>query len=181
MILRLKLKQWVATGLFAAVAAHGLAATPSKNDVLQAISVMEKRITSPEAAEAAKTIVIYAQVSDDVMVDIGPEQLPWLDEAWGLGKEKEQACKSLLMAAFVAGNVKSQIKNDKAEDDTYSGWIFAIDVYNRLRTRDGFKSPSLDSLSKMRTEGTLLQHARDVRQKEEQQDPSSDDPRRPMA
>jgi hypothetical protein len=180
MIRRLKLKQWVATGLFAAVASCAFAATPSKSDVLQAISVMEKRVTSPEAAEAAKTIVIYAQVSDDVMVDIGPEQLPWVDESFGLDKDKELAFKSLLMAAFVAGDVKSQIKNEKVEDDTYSGWIFAISTYNRLREKEHFRSTSIDSLAKMKDDGTLLQHAREVKRAEEEQD-QSDEQRKPMA
>ena len=62
--------------------------------MLKAISVIEKNLSSPEATEAAKTIVIYAQVSEDVLVDIGPEQLPWLDEDWGMAKDREQACKS---------------------------------------------------------------------------------------
>jgi hypothetical protein len=171
----------IAAIAFMLCAVGGLAAAPSKHEVLQAIAVMEKTVSSPAASDAAKTIVMYAQVSDDVMVDIGPEQLPWLDEEWGLDKDREQSCKSLLMAAFVAGNVKSQIKNDKAEDDTYSGWIFAIDVYNRLRTKEGFKSLSLDTLSKMRADGTLLQHAREVRMREEEEDQSSDEPKKPMA
>lgn len=171
----------IAALAFLAFAGLGLADTaPSKHDVLKAISVMEKNLSSPEATEAAKTIVIYAQVSDDVLVDIGPEQLPWLDEDWGMAKEREQSCKSLLLAAFVAGDVRSQIKNDKAEDDTYSGWIFAIDSYNRLRAKEPFKSPSIDTLSKMRADGTLLQHARDVRKKEEEEDQEAA-PKRPLA
>ncbi len=165
---------------FVLLAASGFSAAPTKHEVLHAIAVIERNATSPEAAEAAKTIVIYAQVSDDVMVDIGPDQLPWLDEDWGLDKDREQACKSLLLAAFVAGDVKSQIKNDKAEDDTYSGWIFAIDTYNRLRAKETFRSDSIDSLAKMKAAGTLLQHAREVRAKEEEQD-GSGDTKKPMA
>jgi hypothetical protein len=157
------------------------AATPSKQDVLVAISVLEKNIAGPEAAEAAKTVVVFAQESDDVMVDIGPEQLPWVGEHWGLEKDREDACQSLLLAAFVAGNVKSQIKNDKAEDDTYSGWIFAIDTYRRLRNRNPFKSPSMESLQKMQTDGTLLQHARDVHLKMELDDQQSDAASKPPA
>ena len=97
-----------------------------------------------------------------------------------MAKEREQSCKSLLLAAFVAGDVRSQIKNDKAEDDTYSGWIFAIDSYNRLRAKQPFESPSIDGLSKMRADGTLLQHARDVRKKEEEEDQEAA-PKRPLA
>jgi hypothetical protein len=153
--------------LFAAFASGALAVTPSKHDVLLAINVLEKNITGPEARDAAKTVVVYAQESEDVMVDIGPDQLPWVAEKWGLDRAREQANQALLLAAFVAGNIKSQIKNDKAEDDTYSGWIFTIDAYKRLRAKSGFRSPSIESLQQMQEEGTLLQHARDVQFKDE--------------
>lgn len=170
-------RRTLAAVLIAALASGAAAAPPSKHEVLIAISVLEKNITSPEATEAAKTIVIYAQQSDDVMVDIGPEQLPWVDEKWGLDKAREQANQSLLLAAFVAGNIRSQIKNDKAEDDTYSGWIFAIDAYKRLRAKGPFRSPAIESLKRMEDEGTLLKHAKDVQFKAEE----SDAPRVPLA
>ncbi|HMD60362.1 MAG TPA: hypothetical protein VKG78_02970 [Opitutaceae bacterium] len=157
----------LAAALFAAVAGAAAASPPSKKEVLVAISVLEKNITGPEAADAAKTVVIYAQESDDVMVDIGQDQLPWIGERWGLDKSREQANQSLLLAAFVAGNIRSQIKNDKAEDDTYSGWVFAIDAYRRLRAKTAFRSPAIESLKKMEDEGTLLRHARDVQFKDE--------------
>jgi hypothetical protein len=165
--------------VFLACACRGFGAVPTKHEALQAISVMERSVFGPEASDAAKLIVVYAQVSDDVMVDIGPEQLPWLAEDWGLDKDRQAACESMLMAAFVAGNVKSQIKNDKAEDDTYSGWVFVINTYRRLRARDPFLSPSIESLAKMQAEGKLLQHARDVHLKTEQED--SDEPHKPLA
>jgi hypothetical protein len=165
---------------FAICASRGFAATPSKHDVLEAISVMEKSVSGPGVADAAKTIVIYAQLSDDVTVDLGPEQLPWLSEKWDLEKETERTCQSMLMAAFVAGNIKSQIKNDKAEDDTYSGWVFAIETYHRLSERDHFRSASIEELSKMQSEGKLLQHARDLQSSEEEQE-KADTPEKPMA
>jgi len=171
------MRQTLTALFFAALASGAAAAAPSKHDVLLAISVLEKSITSPEASEAAKTVVIYAQESDDVMVDIGPEQLPWTMERWGLDKAREQSNQSLLLAAFVAGNIKSQIKNDKVEDDTYSGWVFAIDAYKRLRVKGVFRSPAIESLQKMQDDGTLLQHAKDVQFKEDE----SDAPHAPLA
>jgi hypothetical protein len=154
---------------FALCASLGRAAVPSKHEVLQAIAVMEKSISGPQAVEAAKTIVVYAQSSDDVLVNIGPDELPWLDEDWRCS-----------WPPLSRANVKSQIKNEKAEDDTYSGWLFAIDTYTRLRAKEGFTSPSMDSLAKMRADGTLLQHARDVRSKEEQEE-QADEQKKPMA
>ena len=164
---------------FMTCAACGLAATPSKEQALQAISVLEKSLMSPQAADAAKTVVVYAQLSDDVMVDIGPEQLPWISEDWGLDKEREMALHSILVAAFVAGNVKPQIKNDKAEDDTYSGWLFTIETYRRLRAKENFRSPSIEALSKMQAEGKLLDHAKEVHMDE--QEDSSDSQSKPLA
>lgn len=165
--------------LFSACACGAVAATPSKHETLVAIAVLEKKLSGPEAADAAKTIVTYAQVSDDVIVDIGPDQIPWVGEKWGLDKEQELSCQSMLLAGFVAGNIRSQIKNDRTEDDTYSGWVFAIDVYNRLRAKGSFRSPALESLSKMELEGTLLQHAKEIQGKEDQQQPEPQ--RKPLA
>lgn len=157
-----------------------MAAMPSKPEVLQAISVLERNITSPEAVDAAKTVVDYAQKSGDVMVDIGPDQVPWVGEKWGLEQDREMACQSMLFAAFVAGNVKSQIRSERAQNDTFSGWVFAIKAYKRLRAKASFQSPAIESLSKMQADGTLLQHARDIELKEEQDDKADSD-RKPFA
>jgi hypothetical protein len=161
-------------------ASCGLAVTPSKEEVLGAIAVMEKNVTSPEAPGAAKTIVVYAQLSDDVMVDIGQEQLPWVSEKWNLAPEKERTCQSLLMAAFVAGNVKSQLKAEKAEDDTYAGWIFTIYTYRQLKDHFAFRSPAIEELIKMQADGKLRDHARQVQAEEQQQDGADNAPK-PMA
>jgi hypothetical protein len=170
------LRQALGGAVFLLMAGVAAAATPSKQEVLVAISVLQKTLSGPEAEEAAKTVVIYAQQSDDVMVDIGPEQIPWVSERWGLEKEREQNNQSMLLACFVAGNVRSQIKAEKAEDDTYSGWLFAIDAYKRLREKGAFRSPAIETLRKMQEDGTLQQHARDVQFKEEDEDGASGRP-----
>jgi hypothetical protein len=156
------MRHLLAAALAAATAAGGLCATPTQHEALEAIATLEKSVAGPEAQAAARTIVTYAQMSDDVLVDIGPEEIPWAEEDWGIGGGREKSCKSVLLAAFVAGDVRSQIKNNRVEDDTYSGWIFVISAYNRLRQREHFSSPSIEALLKMQTSGTLLEHAREV-------------------
>ncbi|HEY1791465.1 MAG TPA: hypothetical protein VGG34_00990 [Opitutaceae bacterium] len=170
---------WLGAALFLLCAACGLAA-PSRDDALQAISVLEKDILGPGADEAAKTIVVYAQVSDDVMVDVGPDELPWLSEDWGLDKDREAQLHSLLLAAFVAGDVKTQLRSAHALDDTYSGWLFAIDAYHRMRLKENFRSPSLDALSKLQDDGKLFKHAKEVEEQQEEQQPP-DTQERPYA
>lgn len=164
----------------AAAAFRADAATPTKHEALVAIEVLEKNVTGPEAKEAARTVMTYAQDSDDVMVNIGQNEVPWVGEKWGLESEQELSFQSVLLAAFVAGNVRSQIKNDRAEDDTYSGWIFAIKTYARLRAKAPFRSASLDQLTQMQAEGTLLRHAREVQQQDSKDD-DSQTPRKPFA
>jgi hypothetical protein len=169
----------LAAALFAAGAAGALAAGPTKHEALEAIATLEKNVSGPEAAAAARTIVTYAQMSDDVLVDIGPEEVPWAEEQWGLSDERENACQSLLLASFVAGNVRSQIKNNRVADDTYSGWIFAISTYSRLSKREHFRSPSIESLSRMQSDGTLLRHAREVEDRASQDEGQPE--KKPMA
>lgn len=175
------LRRTLSAAAFLALAGTGFAETPSRHEVLLAINVLEKSVTGPEAADAAKTVVVYAEDSDDVMVDIGPDQLPWVTEKWGLAQDQEMACQSMLLAAFIAGNIRSQIKNSRAVDDTYSGWVFTIGAYNRLRAKGAFRSPSIESLSKMEADGTLLQHAKDVQSRSDQDDQQEDAPRTPLA
>lgn len=164
------LRRALSSVLFLLGAGVAAAAPPSKQEVQLAISILEKTLSGPEAEEAAKTIVIYAQQSDDVMVDIGPEQLPWVGERWGLDKMREQSNQSMLLACFVAGNIRSQLKAAKAEDDTYAGWLFTIDAYKRLREKSTFSSPAIENLRKMQEDGTLQQHAKDVQFKDEEEE-----------
>jgi hypothetical protein len=173
-------RRTLTTLAFLALATCGFSATPSKQEVLDAIGVMEKGISGPGAITAAKTIVVYAQVSDDVMVNIGEEQLPWVSEKWEMDEARLKSCQSLLMAAFVAGNIKSQLKSQKAGDDTYAGWLFTIDAYRRLRAHDDFRSPAIEALSKMQADGKLLQHAKELQASEEQEDQTDNQPK-PMA
>jgi hypothetical protein len=169
----------------AVCAASGFSATPAaptKHEAMVAIDVLERNVSGKEAVEAARTVVTYAQLSDDVMVNIGPDQVPWVTEKWGLDDDRELECQSLLLASFVAGNVRSQIKNDRAEDDTYSGWVFAIKSYDRLRAKEHFRSDSMDALSKMEADGTLLQHAKEISAPHSDKDePQGAQPAKPYA
>ena len=105
-----------------------------------------------------------------------PSSSPGLASTGASIRRRSRPDHSLLLAAFVAGNVRAQLRAEKAEDDTYSGWIFAIDAYKRLRIQDPFRSPSIENLRKMEEAGTLQQHAKDVQFREE----DGDAPRPPM-
>ncbi len=121
----------------------------ARNEVLAARSpVLEKnRELSPQAADAAKTVVVYAQLTATTcIVDIGPRAAAaGLDEEWGLDKETrgERSRKSILLAAFVAGNGSSRrSRTRRTEDDTYSGWrLQDRDVQSAQGARENLQQP----------------------------------------
>lgn len=139
-----------------------MGAPPTREEVSAAIARMEAKLVSGASVDAARVVLNFAEQSDDVEISITPETVPWLQEKWGLEPGLEQSIRSMLLAAYLAGNTKSQLAAGKPVDDPYAGWVFVCRGYAQFRSKVSFASPSIDSLEKRRTEGTLKQHARDV-------------------
>src|SRR5437899_12799484 len=76
---------------------------PSRNEVLKAIEVFANSPLSPEGKEAAATVAKFAEDSHDVSVFISPGVAPW----FGSGEPPKHS--ETLLAAYVAGNVRSQL------------------------------------------------------------------------
>lgn len=148
--------------LFFALWSYAYGAVPSKSDVLKAVSTLESNFVSEQAADAAKVVTIFAQESEDITIVLGPSQTPWINEKWGLDKDKEDVCKSMLLAAYLAGNIRFQLTNAKPKDDPYPGWILVINGYHQLQRKVGFHSLSIDALADMDAKDTLRQHANEV-------------------
>jgi hypothetical protein len=144
-----------------------LGAPPPREEVSTAIAQIETNLVSEAAVDAAKVVLNFAEQSKNVEIRIAPETIPWLHEKWGLEPDREQSIRSMLLAAYIAGNTKSQLAAKKRADDPYAGWIFVCRGYAQFRAKVSFSSPSIDSLEKRRTEGTLQQHARDILKKGE--------------
>jgi hypothetical protein len=154
-------------GIFAlsTLATAAPATGPTKEEALAAISQLEHHLLSDSAVEAARTVVTFADKSDTVFVTIGEDTMPWSEEAWGLPNDVEAALHSLLVAAFVAGNIQTQLQSGKAVDDPYSGWLFTLKAYEELKTKVKLSSPSLDALMRMRERKTLKEHAQEILKK----------------
>jgi hypothetical protein len=131
-------------------------------EVSSAIAQLEDHFVTGEAVDAAKVIVNFAEQSEDVQISISPKTVPWLKEKWGLEPQEEQSLHSMLLAAYLAGNIKSQLASGKPADDPYAGWVFVCRGYKQFRSKVTFSSSSIDSLERRRIEGTLRQYARDV-------------------
>lgn len=141
----------------------------SRREVLAAITVLERDVTSAAAPKAAETVTRFGKESDAVMITLGPETLPWVQEG---ANEPEATVRAMLMAVYFAGDIKSQLAKRRAEDDPYSGWLAVIKAYRQIRRQQPeLVIPEVEDLMKKDEAGTLRQEAEDLRQRQDQEEP----------
>lgn len=155
----------MAAGVFAVVATAA-SAEISRREVMDAIGLLERDVTSEGAPDAAAVVMQFGEESDSVLVTIGPETMPWLEGA-NVDPSTSETERALLTAAYVAGNIKAQLQRHVALDDPYAGWQFALRAYRQLCGKNkNFNLPSLDRLARLEKEGKLKQLAEDLTRQE---------------
>jgi hypothetical protein len=136
----------------------------SKAEVLAAIAVLEKSVLSPEAGAAAATVTRFGEESEEVMITLGQETLPWVQGTSG----PDASTRALLMAVYFAGNIKSQLAKHRPEDDPYSGWLAVIKAYQEIRSkRPRLQIPEIEELIAKEKAGTLKKDADALRKRDE--------------
>lgn len=161
------MKRLLALLLFLPAAA--LSALPTREEAMTAISTLEKNLLSEDAIDASKVMLEYARDSEDVIFSVGPDTVPWVTDERS-DNDGDDAIHSLLLAVYLAGNAKSQLEQNKTEDDPYAGWVAVIRGYRQLQTKNRFVIQSLEELSEMQEKGTLRDHARAVKERERKAD-----------
>ncbi|HEY5078914.1 MAG TPA: hypothetical protein VII43_03670 [Opitutaceae bacterium] len=110
-------------------------------------------------AKASNTILKFAIDSDEVVVDLGPNSVPWLDVKKGFADLPQSGERGLLFAAYVAGSVKAQLRSGKPDPNPFEGWVAMLQVYRALRTREGVRIPEAEALLSRQMAGTLGAYA----------------------
>ena len=113
-------------------------------------------------AKASNTILKFAVESDDVLVDLGTDSVPWCDVKKGLSDMPHSGERGLLFAAYVAGSVKAQLRSGKPDANPYEGWVSMLRVYRALRTREGVRIPEAEALLSRQMAGSLEAYAADA-------------------
>ncbi len=115
----------------------------TKREVLKAISFFEN---NPFDQDAARTIALFAEQSDEVMVVIDSKFFPWMDRT-------EYENSHLLLAAFLAGNVKKQLSAGTKNSEPYDGIVQLIKTYLQLRKANKInKIHEIENWSQLTTE-----------------------------
>lgn len=164
--MHLRLTRLIVFALLGVVAAR--AEPVSRPEVLAAIAVLEHDITAPEAVKAATTVMRFGKESNDVLITVGLDTMPWMRTDVS---RSEARVREMLMAAYCAGDIKSQLAKRRAEDDPYRGWLAVIKAYRQIRQKQPeVRIPEVEELIEKEQAGVLRQEADELRRQQQRQE-----------
>jgi hypothetical protein len=125
----------------------------TKEVALKSIATFREDPESERAHVAAAIIVRFARESADVEVTAGKRYLPWM-ETQPIPKES-----STLLAAYIAGSVRSQLESGKTKNDPLAGEEQVIETYRRLQqTKPDLHIDAVEKLIDLQKQGKLKDH-----------------------
>jgi hypothetical protein len=149
----------------------------SKAEVMAAIRTFEANasanltVSKPAAqiddalAASTSTITRFALESDDVVVDLGTDAVPWCDLRKGVAGVASTGGRGLLLAAYLSGGVKAQLLSGKQDPNPYPGWVAMLRVYRIAKMREGIAIPEVEALLARQMDGTLEAYAANAEQR----------------
>jgi hypothetical protein len=125
--------------------------------VLKEILIFSRAPLTEDGRGAAAVIVRFAQESEHVTITLSSAVTPWI------GGKQEYKYSEILLAAYIAGNLKSQLERGKNEDDPHAGLVQVFKTYAQLKEADGkFKVPEIDKLMELHSENKLEEYLKNI-------------------
>lgn len=112
----------------------------ARKEVIAAIESLMAKPGDKSAGEHTGAILVFAEESSDVSVNLNVEYLPWLTQ------DKEVANSEVLIGAFVGGNMLPQLKKGIKKDHTKAGLLAMLRAYATLRKQNAIEA--IESLDK---------------------------------
>jgi hypothetical protein len=136
---------------------------PSRAEVLKGIEDFAKTPLSVEGRAAAAMIVTFADKSDAVTVVVSPSVVPWIHSA------KPPKVSETLLAAYFAGNVKSQLQGQRNANDSYAGVQQVLKTYAQLKEADKtLDIPDIQKFVELEAKKQLKKYVDDALKKDEE-------------
>lgn len=105
------------------------------------------------ARDWARLILLYSQQTSNAAVILGKEESHWI------GLDGNDPRSLLLLAAYSAGNIQSQLNSGIKRNDRYSGLLTLFRVYRALREQSKqFRIAAVDDLLTLHREAKLVPH-----------------------
>jgi hypothetical protein len=151
--------RWLAIPPLAFVALAISVAAPAdlvitKEIALKAIMIFRDDPLSEDGRGAAGLIIMFVDKNHDVLVALNKKVFPVFG-APGVAQNET----SLLLAAFAAGNVDSQLLRGVKKDDPYAGDLQMIQTYRQLQKKNpNLKIPAVEKMAEMEQRGELKRY-----------------------
>jgi len=154
------MKAWLAVLVLSAftLVSGNLLGASSEARVKQNIEMLLRNPMSEEAKSAGAAIIEFAGESPDYHIELEVAYLPWVKDR-GLPKGSQ-----ILLAAFIAGNLREQMRKNTSKPEPYAGVLAALQVYEKIKqTNDSFHIPKAEKFLTMERDGKLRQYIASVR------------------
>ena len=156
--MRLMRKTSLALSIIIFVAFHSHAAEPevlvTKEMARNAITVFRQDTLSPRGRAAGEVVRRFAEKDDSVIIQITPKVVPFINDLKVMQEDR-----TLLLDAFVVGNVDAQFLRNEKKDDSYSGMTEMIEVYKLMKKRNpAVNIPDVEKFVEMEKHGELKKY-----------------------
>ena len=127
----------------------------TKDFVLKSIADFREDPMSDRGLAARYVITNFSQDSPDIRIVINDKNYP-IEEPTKASKEEILT----LLAAFIAGNVESQLlRGLKKQDDAYAGDLQMIRTYRQLQDKNRkLKIPGMEKMAELEKRGELKRY-----------------------
>ena len=126
----------------------------SKDDARKAIAIFRRNPLDTHGEMTRPIILKFAEDSPDVEIAVSDKTLPWL-----ANKSVPTETSAVLLVAFVAGDVESQLDSGKTKDDPVAGSEQVIATYRQLQKADPkLKVREVETLIDLQRQGKLAEH-----------------------
>lgn len=115
---------------------------------MKSLAVLNLFLADPLEGSPAEVLKIVENSPREV--ELSNKYLPWI------ATENRPQGHELLLAAFMAGNLKAQIEKNSPDPQPYAGVLAIIDVYRKIQAyKPGFEVASVDHFIALEKEGKL--------------------------
>ena len=126
----------------------------SKEDARRAIAIFRRDPLNVQGELSQPIILKFAEDSPDVEIAVPDKRVAWMNDK----KVPDEAGKVLLVA-YVAGDIQSQLDSGKAKDDPVGASEQVIATYRQLQKSDPkLKVREVEALIALQRQGKLAEH-----------------------
>ncbi len=126
----------------------------SKDDARRAIAIFRRDPLNAQGEMTQPIILTFAKDSPDVEVSLSDKRLAWFGNS-SVAEDTRQ----VLLVAYVAGDVQSQLDNGKAKDNPVAAAEQVIATYAQLKhSNPELRVREVEELIRLQKQGKLAEH-----------------------